>query len=99
MIQNLDPEKSSFAADNEANDESKSSGDDIPKNSGFIVGNPESKQVDSTIKVTEGNNTFDTPQKIQVMKPSPKKQKVRRFWHEEINLWNVKRRPGKHSYP
>ena len=62
-IQNLGPEKSSLAADNEAKNEPKSSGDDIPKNSGFIVGNPESKQVDSTIKVTEGSNTFDTAQK------------------------------------
>ena len=44
-------------------DESKTSDDDTLKIDGSTVEIPEGKKVDKTLKVTEGENTFDTPQK------------------------------------
>ena len=44
-------------------DESKTSVDDKPKNDGFIVGIPESKEVDKILKVNTGGGTIDTSQK------------------------------------
>ena len=52
-------------------DKSKTSDDDTTKLDGSTVGIPEGKEVDSALKVTEGSNTFDTPQKDEGDKKSP----------------------------
>ena len=56
-------------------DKSKTSVDDTTKFDGSTVGIPEGKEVDSTLKVTEGSNTFDTPKKMRVIKKLPQTQK------------------------
>ena len=56
-------------------DESKTSVDDTTKLDGSTVGIPEGKEVGSELKVTEGSNTFDTPQKDAGDKKLPQMQK------------------------
>ena len=72
-------------------DKSKTSDDDTLKIDGSIVGIPESKEVDNALKVTEGGNTFDTPQKDPSDKKYPKSKKDGRFWNKEINFQDIAR--------
>ena len=48
---------------NSDKDKSKTSDDDTLKIDRSTFGINESKEVDKTLKVTEGGNTFDTPEK------------------------------------
>ena len=64
--------------------------DDALKIDGSTVGIPEGKEVDKTLKVTEGSNTFDTPQKDPGDKRiTPKSKNFRRFWNKEINFQDI----------
>ena len=81
-LQNKDKKKDDQNIDNSkslkdsAKDKSKTSDDDTLKIDGSTVGITKSKEVDKTLKVTEGGNMFDTPQKDAVDKKSTPKAKM-----------------------
>ena len=95
---NLDQKKSSLAADNETNNESKISDFGTPNFDGSIFGIPESKEVDKILKVNTGGSTIETSQKDAGGKRITPKAKNQEVLAQRDQVLEHCKREKKHSY-